>query len=75
MNLDFTPADETFRKEVRSFIAENLPKSVQGKSRREYVGKEDFMAWHKALYQKGWVARKIEEARRQVGVDAFESRP
>jgi alkylation response protein AidB-like acyl-CoA dehydrogenase len=56
MNLDFTSADETFRKEVRSFIAENMPAQVKGKGRGQYEGKDDFMAWHKVLYKKGWVA-------------------
>lgn len=56
MNLDFTPADEAFRKEVRAFIAGAIPKQLKGKSRRQYEGKHDFLAWHKALYEKGWVA-------------------
>jgi hypothetical protein len=56
MNLDYTPADQSFRKEVRAFIAESFPPQLRGKSRGEYGGKEDFLAWHKALYKKGWVA-------------------
>lgn len=56
MNLDFTPADEAFRQEVRKFIADNLPSQVKGKGRGQYEGKDDFMAWHKVLYQKGWIA-------------------
>ena len=56
MNLDFTDADNAFRKEVRAFIAESIPPEVRGKKRNEYGGKEDFLAWHRALYKKGWVA-------------------
>ena len=56
MNIDFTPADQEFRTEVRQFIADSVPKEVKGKSRGEYGGKEDFMVWHKVLYNKGWVA-------------------
>ncbi len=56
MNLDLNPTDEAFRKEVRAFIAASIPKQLKGKSRREYEGKHDFLAWHKALYEKGWVA-------------------
>ena len=56
MNIDFTPADQTFRTEVKAFIAENFPQSVRGKSRNEYGGKDDFLAWHKVLYTKGWIA-------------------
>jgi alkylation response protein AidB-like acyl-CoA dehydrogenase len=56
MNLDFTPAEETFRSEVRTFIKNNYPESIRGKSRGEFSGKEDFLAWHRTLYKKGWVA-------------------
>ena len=56
MDLDFSPEDEVFRQEVREFIANNYPERVRGRSRREFDSREDFMAWHKTLYQKGWVA-------------------
>ena len=56
MNLDFTPAEEAFRLEVRDFIAKNYPESIRGKSRGEFSGKEDFLAWHRTLHKKGWIA-------------------
>lgn len=55
--MPFSAADETFRQEVRDFIAENLPKDVQRKVLSgEQVHKDDYMRWHKALAKKGWVA-------------------
>ncbi len=56
MDLTFSPEDEAFRQEVREFIAANLPESVKGRSRRDFNSREDFLAWHKVLYKKGWVA-------------------
>jgi hypothetical protein len=56
MHIAFTPADEAFRKEVRQFIAENYPQELKGKSRGEFATKDDFLAWHKILFKKGWIA-------------------
>ncbi len=55
MDIDFAPEDEAFRAEVRSFIEENYPKHLVGVDRGE-LSKEDFLAWHKILAKKGWVA-------------------
>ncbi|MGB0820583.1 MAG: acyl-CoA dehydrogenase family protein, partial [Parvibaculales bacterium] len=55
MDIDFAPEDEAFRAEVRSFIEENYPKHLVGVDRGE-LSKEDFLAWHKILAEKGWVA-------------------
>ena len=56
MDLSFSPEEEAFRAEVRRFIAENFPESIKGRSRREFDKREDYLAWHKVLYNKGWVA-------------------
>ncbi len=56
MDLSFSPEEEAFRAEVRRFIAENFPESLKGRSRRDFDTREDFVAWHKVLYKKGWVA-------------------
>ena len=56
MDLTFSPEEEAFRAEVRSFIAESMPKTLQGKRRSEYTSREDYLAWHKVLYKKGWIA-------------------
>ena len=58
MDLSFSPEEEAFRAEVRAFIAESkpkLPKSV-GWPEAEVTSREDYLAWHKLLYKKGWVA-------------------
>ena len=57
MNLDFSPEDVAFREEVRTFIAENYPKDLRAKQDSgEPLSKDDYLAWHKVLAKKGWVA-------------------
>ncbi|MBL0767520.1 acyl-CoA dehydrogenase family protein [Sphingopyxis sp. XHP0097] len=57
MDMEFSPEDLAFQKEVRDFIAENYPAELRGKQDEgEELSKEDFLAWHKVLYEKGWVA-------------------
>ncbi|MDQ0466714.1 alkylation response protein AidB-like acyl-CoA dehydrogenase [Caulobacter ginsengisoli] len=57
MNLEFSPEDLAFRDEVRTFIAENYPEQLRGKQDEgDDLGKDDFLAWHKVLAKKGWVA-------------------
>ena len=56
MNLEFTPEEIAFREEVRTFIDDNYPEQLAGKGGREDLSKEDFLAWHKVLHSKGWVA-------------------
>jgi alkylation response protein AidB-like acyl-CoA dehydrogenase len=55
MDVSFSPAEERFRAEVREFIGESLPQ-LGKTSRREFETKDDFLAWHRILYKKGWVA-------------------
>ena len=55
MDIDFAPEDQAFRNEVRSFIEENYPKHLVGVDRGE-LSREDFLAWHKILAEKGWAA-------------------
>jgi len=58
VDLSFSPEDEAFRAEVRAFIAECSPKLQQslGWPEAEVTSREDYLAWHKLLYRKGWVA-------------------
>ncbi len=59
MDLTFSPEEEAFRAEVRAFIAEaktKLPKTDVGAPEAATRTKEDYLAWHKLLYGKGWVA-------------------
>ena len=58
MDLSFSPDEESFRAEVRAFIAEakpNLPKAL-GAPETATRRKEDYLVWHKLLYKKGWIA-------------------
>ncbi|MEZ5955068.1 MAG: acyl-CoA dehydrogenase family protein [Hyphomonas sp.] len=54
MNLEFTPEEIAFRKEVRDFIETNYPKDLVGFGAREDLTREQFLAWHKILGKKGW---------------------
>jgi hypothetical protein len=57
MNLDFSPEDLAFREEVRAFIEQNYPAHLRGKQINEdSFQKEDYIAWHKVLAKKGWIA-------------------
>ena len=57
MDLTFSPEEEAFRQEVRAFIEETKPKLPKDPGGEGHVdSKDDYLAWHKALYRKGWVA-------------------
>ncbi len=58
MDIAFSPEDEAFREEVRGFIAEartRLPEKL-GPPEQANRSRDDYMAWHKLLYARGWVA-------------------
>ncbi|MDE2133285.1 MAG: acyl-CoA dehydrogenase family protein [Alphaproteobacteria bacterium] len=58
MDLSFSPEEEAFRAEVRAFIAESkrlLPSALWAPE-AVMRSRDDYMAWHKLLYRKGWVA-------------------
>ena len=57
MELAYTPDEQKFREDVRSFIRDNLPKDVQDRVLNgRPMGREDFLRWHRLLHQRGWVA-------------------
>lgn len=57
MDLSFSPEEETFRRDVRAFIADAKPKLPDiGAAESADRSKEEYLAWHKLLYKKGWVA-------------------
>ncbi|RFA27256.1 pimeloyl-CoA dehydrogenase large subunit [Alkalilimnicola ehrlichii] len=57
MNLSYTPEEQAFREEVRAFMREKLPADIQAKVRGgKRLQKDDFVRWHKALNEKGWLA-------------------
>ncbi|HSC19245.1 MAG TPA: acyl-CoA dehydrogenase family protein [Rhizomicrobium sp.] len=57
MDLSYSPEEEVFRQEVRDFIRDNLPANLKGKVRRgDFKTKDDYLAWHRILYRRGWIA-------------------
>ena len=56
MDLNFTPEDEAFRKEVRGFIEQNFPQELRNRKPGRDLSRDEFMKWHKILAKKGWVA-------------------
>jgi alkylation response protein AidB-like acyl-CoA dehydrogenase len=56
MDLDFLPEHADFRKEVRDWINANYPAETRRKQEAgEHLGKEDILAWHRILHNKGWL--------------------
>ena len=49
--------DECFRAELRDFVANELHSETRNKvSQGAPLEREDFVRWHRSLYEKGWVA-------------------
>jgi len=57
MDLSYTPEQDQFREEVRSWIAEAMPATMK-KHAEDGANFEhsEVMEWHKILYAKGWAA-------------------
>ncbi|PJK30814.1 acyl-CoA dehydrogenase family protein [Minwuia thermotolerans] len=58
MDLQFTDEEIAFRDEVRAFLKENIPADIKERAKIgwNYLPKEDYIRWQKALYEKGWIA-------------------
>ncbi|NBS97222.1 MAG: pimeloyl-CoA dehydrogenase large subunit, partial [Betaproteobacteria bacterium] len=57
MDLNFTPAEEVFRLEVRSFIESSLPEAIRAKvATARPLEREEYIEWHRILHSKGWGA-------------------
>ena len=57
MNIDFSPADRAFREEARAFIAGALPPEIRRRVEGGMeLGRDDYVRWHRILYEKGWAA-------------------
>jgi alkylation response protein AidB-like acyl-CoA dehydrogenase len=55
MDLDFTPEEQAFRREVRAFLEAKLPASIRDKVLNGLpVSKEETARWHKILHAQGW---------------------
>lgn len=57
MDLNYSPADEAFRREVTTWLKANIPGELAAKVHdyRE-LGRDDLLRWHRILADKGWVA-------------------
>ncbi|MGB3625079.1 MAG: acyl-CoA dehydrogenase family protein [Henriciella sp.] len=59
MNLKFSAAEETFRQEVRDFLADKLTADLRRYASRMtsvYADKETALAWQAILREQGWAA-------------------
>lgn len=54
MNLEFSPEEIAFRDEVREFIETQYPEKLRELGAREDLDRDDMLAWHKILGEKGW---------------------
>ena len=55
MDIRFTPQEEAFREEVRTFLNEKLPSRLADKVRTgKRLAKEDYAQWHRILNERGW---------------------
>ena len=57
MDLSYTPEQDQFREEVRSWIAEAMPAEMKKHAEDgANFTQSEVMEWHKILYAKGWAA-------------------
>jgi alkylation response protein AidB-like acyl-CoA dehydrogenase len=57
MDLSFSPEQEAFRQEVRTWLADAMPDSIRQKADvLAQFSHDEMMEWHRILYQKGWAA-------------------
>src|SRR5258706_14659598 len=73
MDLNFTPEEEAFRTEVRTFLAEKLPASLSDKVRTgKHLSKADHEQGHAILNARGWLANHWPEQYRGPGWKAVQ---
>src|SRR5690606_15726953 len=71
MDLSFTPDEERFRQEVRSWIAEAMPPHLAAKAEVDgHFTHDEVMEWHRILYDRGWVAPHWPKEHGGPGFDA-----
>ena len=57
MDLNFTPEEEAFREEVRTFLKDNLSEDLATKVRNgRELNKQDIESWHALLQTRSWLA-------------------
>jgi len=57
MKSGFSDEDEAFRAEVRNFVRAALPLELRNKVvASEPLAKADYLSWHRAVFEQGWIA-------------------
>ncbi len=57
MDLAFSPEEQAFRAEVRTFLDAELPDDLRHKVRqRRELEREDYLRWQRILHARGWIA-------------------
>ncbi|MDT7838144.1 acyl-CoA dehydrogenase family protein [Aquabacterium sp. OR-4] len=55
MDLNYSPEEQAFRAEVRSWLAAHLPADIRDKvTGYEHLAKDDYQRWHRILAAQGW---------------------
>ena len=75
MELTFTPEEEAFRTEVRSFLKEHLPERLSSQIRDGLqLSKADMEEWHAILNRQGWLANHwVSRVARSMAVAAVKA--
>ncbi|MEG0140447.1 MAG: acyl-CoA dehydrogenase family protein [Comamonas sp.] len=56
MDLAFTPEEQAFRDEIRTWVRANLPEDIAHKVRNDlHLSRDDMQRWAKILGKKGWL--------------------
>ena len=73
MNLDYSPEEQKFREEVRSFIAAKLPQDIRERQQSgQRMQAQDITRWQKILNEKGWGASSWPEQHGGTGWNAVQ---
>jgi len=57
MDLSYTPEEQAFRDEVRAWLAKRLSRRLSAKVKKgQRLTKADYLEWHAALRERGWLA-------------------
>lgn len=50
MDLDYSPADDAFRADIRAWLEANLPEPLRRKVlSHQRLNREDYASWHRVL--------------------------
>src|SRR5260370_42471550 len=55
MALNYSPADDAFRADIRAWLDANLPQALRAKVLdHKRLSRDDYASWHKLLGTRGW---------------------